>query len=298
VPKSGKRVNGDGSVYRRGAGWEAAITVAGTRRTERAKTKAEAEAALRRLRAQRDTGTLPRRDDTTTGEFLTSWLALRKPFLRYSTWRRYSELVAKALPVIGGLPLTTLRGVHLQNVYARTRSSGLSEQTVLSLHRVLHAALADAERWDYVVTSVARKVKAPVVRTVPPEVLSPEQVRLLLQQAPGHPLGALFTLAVTTGMRQGELLGPSASPRRRSPVGRWRSSPSPGRPCWPTAVSRPPCAWLPGARGPSQIWSSPTTRGCRSTPPASVDCFGPSCAASGWTSSRSATCGTHLPPCT
>jgi integrase len=207
VPKSGKRVNGDGSVYRRGAGWEAAITVAGTRRTERAKTKAEAEAALRRLRAQRDTGTLPRRDDTTTGEFLTSWLALRKPFLRYSTWRRYSELVAKALPVIGGLPLTTLRGVHLQNVYARTRSSGLSEQTVLSLHRVLHAALADAERWDYVVTSVARKVKAPVVRTVPPEVLSPEQVRLLLQQAPGHPLGALFTLAVTTGMRQGELLG-------------------------------------------------------------------------------------------
>lgn len=207
MPKSGRRVNGDGSVYRRGAGWEAAITVGGKRRTERAKTKSDAEAALRRLRAQRDTGTLPRQDSMTTGEHLTSWLELRKPFLRYSTWRRYCELVAKALPIIGGIPLAKLRGVHLQDLYARTRSSGLSEQTVLSLHRVLHAALADAERWDHVDTSVARKVKAPTVRPTPPEVLEPEQVRRLLHEAQEHPMGALFIVAVTTGLRQGELLG-------------------------------------------------------------------------------------------
>ena len=37
--------------------------------------------------------------------------------------------------------------------------------------------------------------------------LSPDEARRFLAEAHGHPLEALFTLAVTTGVRQGELLG-------------------------------------------------------------------------------------------
>ena len=208
MARRSKNVNGDGSVYRRGNGYEAAITVSGKRRTQRAATKSEAEAALRRLRALRDTGRLPRKATTTTGEFLAYWVEQRKPFLRYSTWRRYSELaVGKAVPVIGPVPLTKLGAVHLHDLYSRCLTAGLSERTVLHLHRVLHKALADAEAWDYVDVNVARKASPPRVREVAPEVLSAAQVARLLEAASQHEFGALFILAATTGVRQGELLG-------------------------------------------------------------------------------------------
>lgn len=208
MARRSKNVNGDGSVYRRGTGYEAAITVDGKRRTQRAKTKAEAEAALRRLRALRDTGQLPRRADTTTAEFLTFWLSQRKPFLRYSTWRRYSEYVTlHAAPVIGHVPLVRLGAIHLDGLYATCLTKGLAERSVLHLHRVLHKALADAEAWDRVDRNVAAKAQPPRVRDTPPEVLDARQVARLLDAAREHPFGPLFILAVTTGVRQGELLG-------------------------------------------------------------------------------------------
>jgi len=39
------------------------------------------------------------------------------------------------------------------------------------------------------------------------KLLTIEQVRKLLKEAKGHPMEALFVLAVTTGMRRGELFG-------------------------------------------------------------------------------------------
>jgi integrase len=38
-------------------------------------------------------------------------------------------------------------------------------------------------------------------------LLTIEQIRHLLETAQGHPLNALFTLAITTGLRRGELIG-------------------------------------------------------------------------------------------
>ncbi len=203
-----KNVNGDGSVYRRDAGYEAAITVNGKRRTQRAGTRAEAEAALRRLRAQRDTGQLPRKADSSAGQFLAYWLELQKPRLRYSTWRRYCELVlGKATPVIGGIPLVRLGAIHLEDLYSKCFAAGSSASTVLHLHRALHKALADAESWDLVDSNVARRVRPPRVRQAPPEVLNVTQVARLIAASRDHPLGAAFILAVTSGLRQGELLG-------------------------------------------------------------------------------------------
>jgi integrase len=208
VARRSKNVNGDGSVYKRGTGYEAAITVDGKRRTQRAKTRADAEAALRRLRALRDTGGLPRKADITTAEFLTFWLTQRKPFLRYNTWRRYSEYVnGHAIPAIGAIPLVRLGAIHLDGLYAACLTKGLSQRTVLHLHRVLHKALADAEAWDRVDRNVAAKAQPPCVRDNPPEVLDASQVARLLDAAREHPFGLLFILAVTTGIRQGELLG-------------------------------------------------------------------------------------------
>lgn len=97
--------------------------------------------------------------------------------------------------------------LHLDDLYARCLRAGSAPRTVLHLHRVLHTALADAEAWDLVSANVARKATPPKVRQVPPEVLTLQQVQRLLTVAREDPFGALFVLAVTTGARQGELLG-------------------------------------------------------------------------------------------
>jgi len=203
-----KRPNGDGTVYRRGNGYEAAITVNGRRRTSRAPDRPAAEAALRRLRALRDTAQLPPDDRMTVAAFLEYWLSAVEPSLRHSTYARYEQYIRiHVVPFIGNQRLSRLRAVHLQDLYAKRQAAGLSAQSVLHLHRVVHKALHDAEGWEMVTRNVAHHVKPPKVPAHEFNTLTTAQVAQLIAHAEADPLGALFVLAVTTGMRQGELLG-------------------------------------------------------------------------------------------
>jgi integrase len=55
--------------------------------------------------------------------------------------------------------------------------------------------------------NAAEAVKSPQVRREEMRPLTPAQVKALLEAARGDRLEALYLLAVTTGLRQGELLG-------------------------------------------------------------------------------------------
>jgi integrase len=76
----------------------------------------------------------------------------------------------------------------------------------VQLHRILHNALGQAARWDLVGRNVADLVKPPRVPRYEFTTLSPEQARQFLDAARGDRLEALYVLAITTGMRLGELL--------------------------------------------------------------------------------------------
>jgi len=75
------------------------------------------------------------------------------------------------------------------------------------IHTTLHRALRQAVRWDLVPRNVAAEADLPRVRTPEMRPLSSVQARTLLEAAKGNRLEALYVLTVTTGMRQGELLG-------------------------------------------------------------------------------------------
>jgi integrase len=70
-----------------------------------------------------------------------------------------------------------------------------------------HKALSQAVKWSLIPRNVTEDVKAP--RSVPEEIrpLDREQTKTLLEAAQGDRFEALYALAVTTGLRQGELLG-------------------------------------------------------------------------------------------
>ncbi|MHB1576381.1 MAG: site-specific integrase [Candidatus Dormibacteria bacterium] len=84
--------------------------------------------------------------------------------------------------------------------------AGISPTTAHHAHAVLHRALADAVRWGMVQRNVAGLVRPPRMVSAEMRTLTPDQVKLLCRAAAESPFEALYVLAVTTGMRQGELL--------------------------------------------------------------------------------------------
>lgn len=72
---------------------------------------------------------------------------------------------------------------------------------------MLHRALGQAIRWGAVARNVTELVDPPRVSRKEMRALSPDEARRLLEVAAGTPLEALYAIALTTGMREGELLG-------------------------------------------------------------------------------------------
>jgi integrase len=102
--------------------------------------------------------------------------------------------------------LSRLTPQQVQQLYAQKLSAGLSPTTVAHLHAVLHRALGAALRLGLVQRNVTELVDAPHVSPPEMQVLTPEQARIFLQAASTDRLEALYVLAITSGMRLGELL--------------------------------------------------------------------------------------------
>jgi integrase len=146
----------------------------------------------------------------TVGKYLDKWLegSLRGA-VRQTTFDRYEIAVRVHIkPVLGRLKLTKLAPTHLAGFYQDKLAAGFAPASVTKLHVALHKALDQAVKWHMIPRNVAEVVKAP--RPAPEEIrpLSKEQTKTLLKVAKGEDrFEALYVLAVTTGLRQGELLG-------------------------------------------------------------------------------------------
>ena len=207
-----RRANGEGTIGRRSDGrWEVRYFVPkGSGRERRviyAKTRTEAREALRTALADRDRGVVPAPARETVGSFLTAWCEGVEATVRGRTVDSYRQIVASHLvPLLGAVRLSRLSPEHVQRAYRELADRDLSPKTVLNCHLVLHAALAQAWRWRLIASNPADLVTPPRVPRHEMKVLSAEQVRQVLGAADDDPLGAAFyTLAVSTGLRLGEL---------------------------------------------------------------------------------------------
>jgi integrase len=207
---SKRRAHGEGTITKRKDGrWEARYTPPdGRRKALYAKTQAEVRARLTAALRDRDVG-LPAAGDErqTLADWLHAWLAAAKPTVRVRTWRRYEEYVRiHLIPTIGRIRLARLTPNHVQQLYARKLEEGLSAQTVRHLHAVLRRALNEAVRQGVVPRNVATIARPPKAPRHEIQVLSAAQVLTLLDSLEGDRFEALYTVALSTGMRLGELL--------------------------------------------------------------------------------------------
>jgi integrase len=118
-----------------------------------------------------------------------------------------AALPAPRLPARRQIAAHQARTTHLAPLYTQRIKTGLSPTTVLQLHRVLHHALKDAHRQGLAPRNVADLVTAPIKAEHEFSTFSPKQARRFLETVKGDRLEALYAAALTTGMREGELLG-------------------------------------------------------------------------------------------
>lgn len=206
-----KNANGEGGVRRLPDGrWQARYTAlvdgAWKRKAIYGKTREEASRLLRKALEARDAGAQPISGKVTVAEYLTSWLTGAEPSLRPRTRDSYRQIVRTHLiPHLGSIPLARLTPQHVARMYGEL-SEKLSPKTIANVHGCLHKALDQAYRWRQVPQNVADLVDPPQVPHREQNALDPDEARAVLEAAKGDPLEALYRLAITVGLRQGELL--------------------------------------------------------------------------------------------
>ena len=137
-------------------------------------------------------------------QFLMAWQADAKARLRPRTVQRYESLIRiHVLPTLGDVPLRKLTPQQLSNLYSSLLTHQ-SSASVAQLHAVLFGAFRLALRWSLIGRNPAEAVQPPKIQRREMDVLTPEQAQTLMRA--DDPLSCLYVLALTTGMRQGELL--------------------------------------------------------------------------------------------
>jgi integrase len=186
---------------------------------------------LTRLLGQRNEGSYVEPTKMTVAQYLNHWLEAdidRRVAAR--TAIRHRGIVEKnIIPKLGPVPVRKLTAVHIEAfeaqlqregwVKARAKQKvregeeapiqekrGLSAQTVQHIHRTLSQALSHAVRLGVLFKNPARQVKPPRPPSREIKILDKNEMTTLINAAKGVGLYVPVLVAVTTGMRRGELL--------------------------------------------------------------------------------------------
>jgi integrase len=172
-------------------------------------TRKEAEKALAAKLQEVNTGGYVEPTKERFGDYMTRWLEDKKAQVRPGTYRKYEWLVNRhIIPRLGKYELTKLKPQHLQSFYSqlRTMDKPLSNRSILHAHNIIHEALNRAVKWGLVARNIADAVDPPKPDRVEMTVWSMDDIRKFLDTARDNRYYIVFLLAITTGMRKGEIL--------------------------------------------------------------------------------------------
>ncbi|MEC3995343.1 site-specific integrase [Actinacidiphila sp. DG2A-62] len=212
-----RQPNGASSIYLGKDGkWHGYVTVGvkdngkPDRRHVKRKTRAETTKAVRELEKERDAGRVRKAGQTWTVEsWLTHWVEnIAALHVSENTIDGYRVAVYHHLiPGLGAHRLTKLEPEHLERFYKKMQDNGSSAGTAHQAHRTVRAALNEARRRRHLTENPATIAKAP--RLVEEEVVpyTVEEVQRLLEVAGRQRNAARWVIALSLGLRQGEVLG-------------------------------------------------------------------------------------------
>ena len=142
-------------------------------------------------------------------EFLDQWLTeVVRPNVRPWTYKGYEVHVRLHLkPFIGHIRLDKLAPLHVQQLLNAKKSEGLSAKSIRYIRGTLRTALNQAVRWELLTRNPASLVDGPRIEHYEIRPFTPDEARAFLAAMRGDRLEALYSVALTMGLRQGEALG-------------------------------------------------------------------------------------------
>jgi integrase len=190
--------------------WISWMDAQGRRRYRKtdAGTLAEARAAraaeLVRVEQARILGFTPPGDDTFE-ELATRYLAHQLVRLTAKSYEREKLIVENHLKPAFKRAVKSIRKVDVQR-YVTERSAKVSASSVVKELNVLKHALRLAVEWEIIPFNPAQGAKAPKLPAGRVRYLQPTELRAAMEACPEW-LRPIVGLAVSTGMRRGEIMG-------------------------------------------------------------------------------------------
>lgn len=208
APKTGRRDKGQGGITLRADGrYQATYTDEHGRRRyiyhqEELKVKEKLREALRNAAEGRTVE--PGR--VTVAQFAERWVRDVKEHTTEAGTARFYRQKIKLIPAsVGSMSLKDLTAFRVQEMLAGLLHQGLSPTTVRGVYVTFHAMLGQATRWKLAPRNIMDDVDPPKLKRFQPRVLSATEVSRLLSATADDSWNPLVTVAVTTGMRLGEL---------------------------------------------------------------------------------------------
>lgn len=175
------------------------------------KTKQEAHKAMLELEQSLTLGTYIQPNKILYKEYLLErFLEDKMTKVKKQTLNTYRWIVEKhIIPAIGDVELTKLNPIIIQGLYNKlTKEKALSDENIQKVHTLINDSLKKAEKWGLIARNPAALVDRPKAEKKEITVWDVEEVRQFLKYAKKSGRYYIaFLLALTTGMRQGEILG-------------------------------------------------------------------------------------------
>jgi integrase len=178
-------------------------------------TLKKAKEALRQIEDQVMRGIYVGEDKVPTfPQVAEAWLLFKKSNLRASTWEVYEGHTRIHFPEFAGIKINRITASMIERLIMDRQSGGMPINTIRKILVSLHQILKYAVRHGYIHQNpmlVAERPREPQGHESGPpgriRVLNPTEISALLAAEKDQKYCTMFMLAITSGLRQGELIG-------------------------------------------------------------------------------------------
>ncbi|MGG3449574.1 tyrosine-type recombinase/integrase [Domibacillus aminovorans] len=171
-------------------------------------TKKEAEKALAALLNELNEGLYIETSKQAYSDYIHFWLSIKTHEMSNQTLKAYQSYLKNHInSSLGSLSLSSLTPMHIQGFIGDLRNKELSESTIKRIFNVVNASLNAAVKMELIKKNPASTIEKPRVAAKETAIWNLDEVALFLNRSISSPYYIAYLLAVTTGMRQGEILG-------------------------------------------------------------------------------------------
>ncbi|MGG3889601.1 tyrosine-type recombinase/integrase [Metabacillus fastidiosus] len=172
------------------------------------KTKKDAEKALALIEAEVYKGTYFEPSNTSYKEHILDWYKSKKQSINIQTAGTYDSIINhRIIPSLGHISLSSLTPILLQNYVNELHDEGLSSATIKKIYNIIKGSLDYAVNMELLPSNPMKKLQLPKDKKKEMTVWEVPDIKAFLHVAKTDRFYIAFHLAITTGMRRGEILG-------------------------------------------------------------------------------------------